>query len=135
VGGYAWGVIRRGLILFGLLAFALFTTGAAETLHRLLEHGPAPACESLAGGGSTQCDGFDTGSAPGEPERPRPDHDDDDCTVCLTLGASRDAADEPKPYVYGESMAAARSDTAPAARAAALAVYIAGPARAPPFSV
>jgi len=134
--GYADGVIRKGFILLGLLAFALSTTGAAETLHRLFEHGPAPACETT--GKARACGSI--GKAPSDrdqpadepaPEEPAPDHDD--CTVCLTLGAARDAADEPSVYEYAETAVPATDDAAPTARAPALPVFVAGPARAPPF--
>jgi len=116
------------------MAFALSTSGAAETLHRLLEHGPAPACETP---GKAEACGDRAPSGQGEPaeepapEEPAPDHDD--CTVCLTLGAMRDAADEPSVYAYTEAPAPATADAAPTARAPALSVFVAGPARAPPF--
>ena len=125
-------MIRRGLILLGLLAFALSASGAAETLHRVLEHGPAPACET--DGKAEACVSGDRGPSDHDepaPDQPAPDHDD--CTVCLTLGASRDVADTPSVYEYAETAVPATADAAPTARAPALPIFVAGPARAPPF--
>ncbi len=77
-------MLKRAMILLGLAAFALSTSGAASALHHAIEHAePEHRCHTSHTSHTSH-------------EQPAPDRDDapdepEECDLCLTLGATRHA--------------------------------------------
>lgn len=76
-------MLKRAMILLGLMAFTLSASGVASALHHAFEHGePASSCHSTDEQPAPERDDAPDDHTPGEPE---------DCDLCLTLGAARHA--------------------------------------------
>ncbi len=119
---------KRFVILFGLLAFGLASSGGAETLHLLLEHSApvsdaAPPCpgESRAGGESG-CD----------PDEPEPSAPEDDCPVCLTIQTAERGFTAPDVPDFVDDAEYVGVVHPRGVAFAPLTFWSAGPARAPP---
>lgn len=121
-------MLRRALILFGLLAFAFSSSGAALSLHRLIEHGGVAAECAAPGEPSASCDD----NSP-EPSNEREPKDDQDCSLCTHLSGARDVLEPAEvpgvvvearsaPAMPGRSQAFVARDVCPAS-----------PPRGPPF--
>jgi hypothetical protein len=114
-------MLKRAMILLGLMAFVLSTSGAASALHHAIEHAePESSCHS-----SDEHPGPDRDDAPGEPE---------DCDLCLTLGAARDALPDLDAPLAVEPTAWAFAGPPLEGMFIPGVSFTTGPPRAPPFA-
>ncbi len=112
-------MLKRAMILLGLLAFTLSTSGAASALHHAIEHAePEHRCHT-----SHDQPAPDRDDAPDEPE---------ECDLCLTLGATRHALADLKAPAIITPAARTFADPPLAGMFIPGVSFTTGPPRAPP---